>query len=116
MKLPAAFQAAVIALCLLPISSEAFAISRHQSVSMSCANIKGIIASEGAAIFRWTQPPNIDRFGKFVRNGAYCFIGEEVKYAYIPSADNSKCPVLECQPEDDDLFFHRFGPRMMPHP
>jgi hypothetical protein len=117
MKLPAPLQAAVIALCVIPIATQALAISRYQSKSMSCANINATIANEGAAIFRWTQPPDIDRFGKFVRNVGYCFRGEEANYAYIPSADNAKCPVLECQPEDDDLFFNRFGPRgVMPHP
>jgi hypothetical protein len=111
MKLPAAFQAAAVALCVLPISSEAFAISRYQSTLMPCANIRATILSEGAAIFGWLQPPNIDRFGKYVAHVGYCFIGEEAKIVYIPSKDTKSCAVLECQPEDDDLFFHRFRPR-----
>jgi hypothetical protein len=110
-------QAAAIALCVVPFASEAFAISRYQSMSMPCANIRATILNEGAAIFRWKQPPNIDRYGRFVAHSGFCFIGEEAEVEYIPAADTRECPVLECQQEDDDLFFHRFGPRMMmPHP
>jgi hypothetical protein len=110
MKLPTPVQAAIITLCVVPISSEAFAISRYQSMSMSCANIRATILDEGAAIFGWLQPPNIDRFGKYVAHVGYCFIGEEAKIVYIPSKDTKSCAVLECQPEDDD-FFHRLRPR-----
>jgi hypothetical protein len=111
MKPPAMFRAAIIALCVLPISSQAFAISRYQSTSMPCAGIRATILSEGAAIFRWLQPPNIDRFGRFVAHGGYCFVGEEAEVVYIPAADTKACAVLECKPDDDDFFFHRFKPR-----
>jgi hypothetical protein len=110
MKFSTAVQAAVIALCIIPVSSGALAISRYQSMSMPCAQIRAIILNEGAAIFRWTQAPNIDRFGRYVAHGGYCFLHEEVKIVRIPASDTPACAVLECQPTEDDFFFRRFKP------
>jgi hypothetical protein len=111
MALPTVAKAVALALCLAPVSFGAFAISRYQSTSMPCAGIRATILNEGAAIFRWKQPPNIDRFGRYVAHVGYCFIGEEAEVTYIPAADTNACAVLECKPEDDDFFFHRFKPR-----
>ena len=103
---PSAFKAAGIALCLLPVSFEAHAISRYTSTSMTCASIQATIRAEGAAIFRWTQPPNIQRFDRFVASSRNCFFGERAQVTFIPSADTQSCAVFECRRSecDDDLF------------
>ena len=106
MTLPAAVKAAAMALCLLPVSFEAQAISRYTSTSMACVNIQATIRAEGAAIFRWMQPPDIQRYDRFVAGSGYCFFGERAQITFIPSADTQSCAVYECRRYecDDDLF------------
>lgn len=98
---------AAIVICLLPVSFQAQAISRYTSTSMSCASIHHKIEAEGAAIFRWTQKPNISRYGRYVVNDSLCGFKERAQPIYIPSSDSKQCPVLECQhydPRDDPLM------------
>ncbi len=115
MALNKVVKAAVVAICLLPVSFQAQAISRYTSTSMSCAAIAQKIRTEGAAIFRWTQKPDILRYGLYVADDSFCSIHERAMTTFIPSADAKRCAVLECKPYDprDDLLFplFRFGPR-----
>jgi hypothetical protein len=97
---------AAIVVCLLPVSFQAQAISRYTSTSMTCSAIHQKIANEGAAIFRWTQKPNISRYGRYVINDGLCGFRERAQPVYIPSSDKAQCQVYECQrydPRDDPL-------------
>ena len=107
MLLPSAFKATAMVLCLMLVSFEAHAISRHTSTSMTCANIQATIRAEGAAIFRWTQKPNIERYGRFVANSRYCDPYWTAQTSLIPSANSKSCPVFECKPYRLDPFFFR---------
>lgn len=101
----ATIRIAAAALLVAAVSGEAQAISRYNATSMSCGTIRAKVESEGAAIFRWKQPPNIDRFDRLVAHTGYCLWGELATPTDIPSADNKHCMVLNCQrPVFDDII------------
>ena len=106
-------KAVLLALCLSLVSMEAYAISRYNSTSMGCNEVKATVRSEGAVILRWRSKnnPNLPRYGRFVANNSYCRLGERAERSYVPSADRNSCPVLECKyydPHDELLFrLHR---------
>lgn len=105
-------KAVLIALSLLLVSFEAQAISRYNSTSMSCNEIKATVRREGAVILRWRGNSGVQRYGRFVAHGGFCESGTRAEISYVPAADRRSCPVRECKywdPEDDFIFrFHRF--------
>ena len=102
----------LIALCLLLMSLEAHAISRYNSTSMSCGEIKATVRGEGAVILRWRGNSGIQRYGRFVAHGGFCESGTRAETSYVPSADRKSCAVRECKYWDpDDEFIFRFGRR-----
>lgn len=99
---------AAIGLSLLSV--EAGAISRYNSTSMSCSEVRATIRAEGAAIMRWRSASGVQRYGRFVASDRFCPTAEIAEPSYIPSADRSSCGVLECKqysPEDDDFWWLR---------
>ena len=102
----------LIALCLMLMSLEAHAISRYNSTSMSCGEIKATVRGEGAVILRWRGNSGIQRYGRFVAHGGFCESGTRAETSYVPSADRRTCAVRECKFYDpDDEFIFRFGRR-----
>ena len=102
----------LIALCLMLMSLEAHAISRYNSTSMSCGEIKATVRGEGAVILRWRGNSGIQRYGRFVAHGGFCESGTRAETSYVPSADRRTCAVRECKYYDpDDEFIFRFGRR-----
>ena len=102
----------LIALCLMLMSLEAHAISRYNSTSMSCGEIKATVRGEGAVILRWRGNSGIQRYGRFVAHGGFCESGTRAETSYVPSADRRSCAVRECKYYDpDDEFIFRFGRR-----
>ena len=65
-------KAVLIALSLLLVSFEAHAISRYNSTSMSCGEIKATVRGEGAVILRWRGNSGTQRYGRFVAHGGFC--------------------------------------------
>ncbi|MDQ2633366.1 MAG: hypothetical protein M3Y43_11290 [Pseudomonadota bacterium] len=105
-------KAVLIALGLLLVPIEAHAISRYNSTSMSCGEIKATVRAEGAVILRWRGNSGVQRYGRFVAHNGFCESGTRAKTSYVPSADSRSCSVRECKywdPEDDIIF--RFGRR-----
>jgi hypothetical protein len=103
-------KALLIALGLSLVSFEAGAISRYNSTSMSCAEVRATIRAEGAAIMRWRSARGVQRYGRYVASDRFCPSAEIAEWSYIPSADRKSCGVLECKqysPEDDDFFWLR---------
>ena len=94
-------------LCLIAASLPAAAISRYNRATMSCAEVKGRIRSEGAVIlrFRSTFNPSIPRFGRYVAHNGFCEPSEIADFASVPTSDNKSCPVRECKPYERDDFF-----------
>jgi hypothetical protein len=103
-------KALLIALGLSLVSFEAVAISRYNSTSMSCAEVRATILAEGAAIMRWRSARGVQRYGRYVASDRFCPSAEIAEWSSIPSADRRSCNVLECKqysPEDDDFFWLR---------
>ncbi len=69
-------KAGTVLLGLLLAASQAHAISRYNSTSMSCADIGAVVRAEGAVVLRWKQPPDIQRFDRFVAHTGFCSWGE----------------------------------------
>jgi hypothetical protein len=90
-------KAATILLSLFLAGTEAQAISRYNSTSMSCADIHATVQTEGAVILRWIQPPDILRYDRFVDNFGFCDLGEGTVPFAVPSANNSPCSVNVCR-------------------
>ncbi len=98
---------------LVFMSSQAEAISRYNSTSMSCGRIQATVRNEGAVILRWQGRSGALRYGRFVVDGRFCSGGEWAEITYVPSADRKSCPVRECKyvdPYDDGVIF-RYGRR-----
>ena len=102
----------LLTLCLSLVAMEAQAISRYNSTSMSCDEVKATVRGEGEAIMRWrsTTSPGLPRYGRFVRNRQFCRANERAETSYIPTADRKSCALRECKPyspEDDRFIFRR---------
>lgn len=83
---------------ILPLD-EAFAISRYNSTSMTCAAIQNALQRERAVIFRYSSrtTPGLSLYDRYVSDPGQCTSGQEVRRTTIPSKDGSGCPVLVCQ-------------------
>lgn len=94
----------ILATLIVCFAADAQAISRYTSTSMSCERVQAIIRQEGAAIMRYrsVRNPGLQLYGRFVRDGRYCTVGEAALSTTIPSADRKNCPVHECQNVDFD--------------
>jgi hypothetical protein len=97
-----------LAVTLLPLQAQA--ISRYNSTSMSCADVRATVRAEGAAIMRWRSARSgVQRYGRFVAHDGFCASAERAEWSHIPSADRQSCPVYECKQysPDDDFFWWR---------
>ena len=84
----------LLALALLP--SEVLAISRYDSMTMLCEDLRASIRSEGAAIVRYGSKRSQDLYQRFVRDSRYCEYEERARTIYIPAADTDSCRVFHC--------------------
>jgi len=106
----ATMKAVLIALSLLLVPFEAQAISRYNSTSMSCNQIKATVRREGAVILRWRGRSDVPRYGRFVADDRFCESGMRAEWSYVPASDRKSCSVYECKywdPDDDIIFFGR---------
>ncbi|MGC4026346.1 MAG: hypothetical protein QM744_15070 [Mesorhizobium sp.] len=84
---------------------EAQAISRYQTMSMSCAQVQATVNREGAVILRWQSrnTPGLPLYGRYVSDGRFCKLGEVTDFESVPTADNPSCTVKQCiQPDNDE--------------
>ena len=89
---------AIIVPALL-LASEASAISRYQTNSMSCARVQAALKSDGAAILRYPAPdnPSLQLYDRYVFDGRMCSQSQRAVTNWIPAADTKKCAVRKCQ-------------------
>ena len=84
-------------LAIAGIATSAMAQSGPTALTMTCAQARGIVASQGAVVLR-TGPTTYDRY---VRTPTFCALGETVHPAWVRTADAAQCPVGGvCQPVD----------------
>lgn len=96
----------LLAVALTLVTGEALAISRYNSMGMSCDEVQARIDREGAVIMRYRSRSGAPLYGRYVSDIRFCPSSTRPEFRYIPSADVGQCPVLECQyyDLDDDLF------------
>jgi hypothetical protein len=103
---------ALAALVLIAMPIEANAIQRYTSTRMNCEEVRATIRGDGVALMRYKSKRTLglQLFGRYVRSGQFCSIGEYAKRVHIPAADTNSCPVNECkriEDDRDDLFLRR---------
>ena len=92
--------------------SEAGAISRITSTSMTCSAVQQAVKRNGALLVQWfSRTTGNRRYDRFVRNRNYCSVNEVTDYAYVPTSDRKSCRLRKCIPRsfkyDDDFFLLR---------
>lgn len=95
--------AAAISAAIVP----AHAISRYNSLSLSCAEAQARVEQEGAVILRHqsTRNPSLTLYDRYVVHRGFCQPTEYAKSAWVPTADDRTCFVRVCAPiEYDDDF------------
>lgn len=95
----------LITAALVASTLPAHAISRYESMSLTCASAQQRIQNEGAVILRYQSKrvANLTLFDRYVAHGGWCETNEYAKLEVVPTADNDACRVLKCFPK-----IHRF--------
>ena len=80
------------------IAGEAWAISRYDTNSMSCARVQAALNSDGAAILRYPAPdnPSLIRYDRYVRDRTFCSSSQRAEPRSVPAADTPSCRVRKC--------------------
>lgn len=90
-------RAAILVPALL-MASEAVAISRYQTSSISCAWLSAALEREGAAILRYPSRanPSIQLYDRYVRDSRQCSSSQRAQPFSVPTSDNAACQVRKC--------------------
>ncbi len=90
-------------------ATPALAISRYNSQTISCDRARAAIHNEGAVILRYpsTRVRGMTLYDRYVRNSRMCDANEYAEWTTVPTKDNPKCRVLNCQNIDnlDGMLF-----------
>ena len=89
----------IVVLLLVSAAFPAHAISRYNSMSMSCAAAQDRVAREGAVILRYhsARHPNLQLYNRYVVDDRFCAMGEGTAVDTVPTTDNPQCVVLKCR-------------------
>lgn len=90
------------AIAVFVASGEASAITRYQTMSMSCASVQDTVQRDGAAILRWqsARTPGLPLYGRYVANVRFCQQNERTRLTSVPTRDNASCWVKKCEPRE----------------
>ena len=108
-----AIAAALAILGTAALWSEAGAVPRITSTSMTCSAVQQAVKRNGAVLVQWNSKRTGNRlYDRFVRNKGYCSVNEVTDYAYVPTSDRNSCRLRKCVPrsfkyDDDDFFMLR---------
>ena len=94
-----------LALSLMMLATDAWAISRYDIGKMSCQQVQSIVQREGAAILRYRSKrnPSLTLYDRYVRDTRFCSGGEYAMSSTVPVAGGKSCRVRKC--EEIDPFF-----------
>lgn len=99
----------LLLLAALLAATPALAISRYSSQTISCDRARAAIHNEGAVILRYPSKRvrGMTLFDRYVRNSRLCDANQYAEWTTIPTKDNPKCRVLNCQNIDnlDGMIF-----------
>lgn len=109
MKKVAVARTFLIAVSFLSAAEQAHAISRYNSLSMSCAEARATVQREGAAILRYPSKrvAGMTLYDRAVRNRAQCGNYEVADLKSLPTSDDPKCMIRVCVPKTDDDWWLR---------
>jgi len=104
-------QFAMMTLAATLLAQPAFAISRYNTTSLTCDEVRQRVINEGAAILRYpsTRVKNMTLYDRYVTRNAMCDPHEYAERAYVPTKDTNRCPVLNCQDYDPESRPFNFG-------
>lgn len=98
----------IAVLSLVLAASPALAISRYNSPTMTCQSIRSAIHNQGAVILRYPSKKvsGLPLYDRYVRNSNFCDATDYAEWISVPSKDNPRCQVLNCQSIDnlDGMF------------
>ncbi|MGG6895436.1 MULTISPECIES: hypothetical protein [Rhizobium] len=103
----------LLGLLIASASTPALAISRYNSMSMTCAEAKATINRERAVIMRYParRTSKMTLYDRYVADSRACDVGYYADQDYLPTKDRASCPVYICRPtsdlEDELLIFRR---------
>ncbi|MBB3425425.1 MULTISPECIES: hypothetical protein [Rhizobium] len=103
----------LLGLLVTSVATPALAISRYNSMSMTCAEARTVINRERAVIMRYPakRTPKMTLYDRYVADSGACDQGFYAYQDYLPTKDRASCPVYICRPmtdlDDDDLIFRR---------
>jgi hypothetical protein len=80
---------AVAFLMIIGLSTEAIAQSAGTTLSMTCNQARGIVASQGAVVLH-TSPTTYDRY---VRDSSFCGVASVARPVWVRTADAAQCPI-----------------------
>lgn len=86
----------VLALALSTLSFDAWAITRYNTLTMSCAQVRAVLRQDGAAILSYGRPGGPPLYDRYVYHGGYCEGTEVPKAAFVPTSDTRACQILKC--------------------
>jgi hypothetical protein len=79
------------------IASDAMAVSRYNSQSMTCSAVHARIGQEGEVILRYPSRNNsVTIYDRYVSTSAGCVNLGLISKTSVPTADNPQCPVQRC--------------------
>ena len=89
----------IVSSLLVLTAFPAHAISRYNSMSMTCAAAQQRIVQEGAVILRYrsARHPNLTLYNRYVADARFCTLGEGTVVDAVPTRDNPQCIVLMCR-------------------
>ena len=91
---------AIAAALLLSIaaSGPTFAITRYNSLSLTCAAAQQAIARERSVLLRYpSDRGNIILYDRYVSDAGLCGAGNYASRTSVPTKDNPSCPVYNCK-------------------
>ncbi len=101
----------VVAAGVAMFSTQAQAISRYNSKSLTCHKAHSLIAQKGAVIIRYRSKRNrtLTLYDRFVANASKCAYGERTAIKTVPTSDNNACRLLFCRPSTNGGGRRSFG-------
>ncbi|MDH4414416.1 MAG: hypothetical protein QE484_13985 [Rhizobium sp.] len=102
---------AITTIAAILLAQPAFAISRYNSTTLTCDQVRQRVLNEGAVILRYpsTRVKGMTLYDRYVTRNAQCDPHEYAERAYVPTRDAARCPVLSCQDFDPDMRPFGFG-------
>jgi hypothetical protein len=90
-----------LTLALTAFATSAVAQPRASTLTMSCGQARGVVASRGAVVLgtgRYT-------YDRYVIDRNFCEINETIEPVWVPTADTPQCPIgYRCRDADLDFF------------